>query len=117
MLYPKEDGENQRLMYACRTCQFSEPAASACVFRNDLSNAVGETAGVTQDVGLDPTVRLPVPGLCMLCGQDIPCDICDLGLSGVHYWDTSEEEEEHEEDAEDGTWQRYLEPRAPGTMA
>merc|ERR1711900_130573 len=28
----------------------------SCVFRNILNNAVGETAGVTQDVGSDPTL-------------------------------------------------------------
>ena len=43
-------------MFACRTCQFSEEAPSSCVFRNNLYNTVGETAGVTQDVGSDPTV-------------------------------------------------------------
>jgi hypothetical protein len=59
MLYPKEDPDTHRLQFACRTCQFSEEAASSCVFRNVLNNAVGETAGVTQDVGSDPTVRLP----------------------------------------------------------
>lgn len=57
MLYPKEDPETHRLNFACRTCQYAEEAASSCVFRNVLNNAVGETAGVTQDVGSDPTVR------------------------------------------------------------
>jgi DNA-directed RNA polymerase II subunit RPB9 len=67
-------------MYACRTCQYSETAKSACVYRNDLSNTVGETAGVTQDVGADPTVGLP--GFCTLCGQEMACEICGLGLTG-----------------------------------
>jgi DNA-directed RNA polymerase II subunit RPB9 len=66
MLYPKEDPDTHRLQFACRTCQYSEEAASSCVFRNVLNNAVGETAGVTQDVGSDPTVGLP---LCLLCGS------------------------------------------------
>ncbi|KAA6413664.1 MAG: DNA-directed RNA polymerase II subunit RPB9 [Lasallia pustulata] len=56
MLYPKEDRLSNTLMFACRTCQFSEPASSSCVFRNILHNSVGETAGVTQDVGSDPTL-------------------------------------------------------------
>ena len=60
MLYPKEDNETHRLNFACRTCQYAEEAASSCVFRNVLNNAVGETAGVTQDVGSDPTVRHPI---------------------------------------------------------
>ncbi|KAI9853011.1 MAG: hypothetical protein M1838_002790 [Thelocarpon superellum] len=74
MLYPKEDPQTATLMFACRTCQFSEPAASACVFRNILSNTVGETEGVTQDVASDPTVS--PPGFCTLCGQMIACDFC-----------------------------------------
>lgn len=75
MLYPKEDRMSNTLMFACRTCQFSEPATSACVFRNILHNSVGETAGVTQDVGSDPTVGLPE--FCTLCGQEITCFICE----------------------------------------
>ncbi|KAI9733715.1 MAG: DNA-directed RNA polymerase II core subunit rpb9 [Claussenomyces sp. TS43310] len=58
MLYPKEDPDTHRLQFACRTCQYSEEAASSCVFRNVLNNAVGETAGVTQDVGSDPTLKI-----------------------------------------------------------
>ncbi|TKA77277.1 hypothetical protein B0A49_00976 [Cryomyces minteri] len=59
MLYPKEDPTTNTLMFACLTCSFSEPAASSCVFRNELSNTVGETSGVTQDVASDPTVGAP----------------------------------------------------------
>jgi DNA-directed RNA polymerase II subunit RPB9 len=73
MLYPKEDRANSRLMYACRTCQFSEPASSSCVYRNQLSNTVGETAGVTLDVGSDPTVGSlscsELEPFCTLCGK------------------------------------------------
>ena len=67
-------------MYACRTCQYSQPAASPCVFRHDLSNTVGETAGVTQDVGADPTVGLP--DFCTLCGQKLSCEVCGMSSSG-----------------------------------
>ena len=81
MLYPKEDLNNRKLMYACRTCQFSEEASSSCVFRNNLYNTVGETAGVTQDVGSDPTVGLP--DFCTLCGQRITCPLCQETLSGA----------------------------------
>ncbi|KAK4244782.1 hypothetical protein C7999DRAFT_16978 [Corynascus novoguineensis] len=56
MLYPKEDEAERKLMFTCRTCNFSEEATSSCIFRNTMNNAVGETAGVTQDVGSDPTV-------------------------------------------------------------
>lgn len=81
MLYPKEDRVNNVLMFACRTCQFSEPAVSTCVYRHDLTNTVGETAGVTQDVGADPTVGLF--NFCTLCGQELLCAICGEGTSGV----------------------------------
>ena len=76
MLYPKEDRINNTLMFSCRTCPFSEPAASSCVFRNNLYNTVGETAGVTQDVGADPTVGLPEFCTCTLCGEEIVCFLC-----------------------------------------
>lgn len=56
MLYPKEDEDNHRLQFICRTCHYTEEAHSSCVFRNVMNNAAGETAGVTQDVGSDPTV-------------------------------------------------------------
>ncbi|KAL9603478.1 MAG: hypothetical protein Q9219_001165 [cf. Caloplaca sp. 3 TL-2023] len=77
MLYAKEDRINNKLMFACRTCQYSEDASSACVFRNSIYNIIGETAGVTQDVGSDPTVGLP-DVCCTLCGQAIMCDFCDV---------------------------------------
>ena len=79
MLYPKEDRMNNQLMFACRTCQFSEPAPSSCVFRNQLYTEVGETAGVTQDVGSDPTVGIPeldFDPVCTLCGEQIKCIVC-----------------------------------------
>jgi DNA-directed RNA polymerase II subunit RPB9 len=93
MLYPKEDPHSSTLMYACRTCTFSEPAASACVFRNIMSNTVGETEGVTQDVASDPTVG--TPDFCIMCGHVILCDICDEEMvgSGDEY---NEEEPAHD---------------------
>jgi DNA-directed RNA polymerase II subunit RPB9 len=60
MLYPKEDDDAHKLMFTCRTCQYTEEATSSCVFRHILNNSAGETAGVTQDVGSDPTVCGPV---------------------------------------------------------
>lgn len=74
LLYPKEDRSSNTLVFACRTCHVDEPATSYCVFQNKLNSQVGETAGVTQDVGSDPTVGLP---LCLLCGQEVYCDLCD----------------------------------------
>ena len=87
MLYPKEDKLSNTLMFACRTCQFSEPAVSSCVFRNHLYNTVGETAGVTQDVGADPTVsRDAYPGECDIkeggCGEWYCCG-CNVEQAAV----------------------------------
>ncbi|KAF9875254.1 hypothetical protein CkaCkLH20_07074 [Colletotrichum karsti] len=80
MLYPKEDEESHKLQFTCRTCQFTEEAQSTCVFRNVMNNAAGETAGVTQDVGSDPTVgdSQPVhaPVVCLECGHAILCTTC-----------------------------------------
>ncbi|KAL8951083.1 MAG: hypothetical protein Q9222_002923 [Ikaeria aurantiellina] len=97
MLYPKEDRINNKLMYACRTCQYSEDAASSCVFRNSIYNIIGETAGVTQDVGSDPTVGLP-DFCCTLCGQEITCDYCgEVDDSG---FDEDEEDDDDDDDDE-----------------
>ena len=62
-------------MFACKTCQYSEKANSACVYRNNLDTSIGETAGVTTDVGSDPTVGLP--DFCTLCGQPVSCIYCE----------------------------------------
>ena len=93
-----------KLMFACRTCQFSEEALSSCVFRNNMYNTVGETAGVTQDVGSDPTVCAPasfdsdfdsgfesdrVCLCCTFCGMELVVE-------------DEEEEEEEEEEGEQG---------------
>jgi DNA-directed RNA polymerase II subunit RPB9 len=78
MLYPKEDEDAHKLQFTCRTCQYTEDAQSTCVFRNVLNNSSGETAGVTQDVGSDPTVSTCdfVPVLCIRCGVVVYCDTC-----------------------------------------
>ncbi|KAK4178146.1 hypothetical protein QBC36DRAFT_344865 [Triangularia setosa] len=99
MLYPKEDEADRKLMFTCRTCNFSEEATSSCIFRNILNNAAGETAGVTQDVGSDPTVgessvasyhaspsehRNPdhcAFVCCLTCGRMISCEICQDRLA------------------------------------
>lgn len=76
MLYPKEDEDAHKLQFTCRTCQYTEDAQSTCVFRNVLNSSSGETAGVTQDVGSDPTVSEAPPLLCLCCGIIIYCGTC-----------------------------------------
>lgn len=89
------------LIFACRTCQFSETATAACIWRNSLKEDVQATAGNVDDVAQDPTVgnynpdssdnamedtamedyaaegEDVVPELCTLCGQEILCPICE----------------------------------------
>ncbi len=91
MLYPKEDEDSHKLQFTCRTCQYTEEANSTCVFRHLLNNAAGETAGVTQDVGSDPTVgdlslKAPAGGagpivICLCCGKLVRCEICGVELA------------------------------------
>ncbi|KAK4971865.1 DNA-directed RNA polymerase II core subunit rpb9 [Elasticomyces elasticus] len=77
MLYPREDDDARKLMFQCRTCNYSEDAAANCVYRNDIAVNAGEIAGVTQDVASDPTVGdLSFPAICTLCGEAIRCEKC-----------------------------------------
>ncbi|KAH8696018.1 putative DNA directed RNA polymerase II 15 kDa subunit [Talaromyces proteolyticus] len=80
LLYPKEDRVQNRLMFTCRTCHVAEPATSACVYQNKLNLQVGDTAGVTQDVGSDPTVG--IPEFCLHCGEELACSKCGIMSSG-----------------------------------
>ncbi|KAJ6446703.1 DNA-directed RNA polymerase subunit [Purpureocillium lavendulum] len=84
MLYPKEDEDAHKLQFTCRTCQYTEEAASTCVFRNVLNNSAGETAGVTQDVGSDPTVSQAL-SLCAACATVILCAHCAMPAEFVEY--------------------------------
>ena len=77
LLYPKEDRATNTLLFSCRTCHVSEPASTYCVFQNKLNTQVGDTAGVTQDVGSDPTVGL---SCCMMCGEVIDDDPDSLAI-------------------------------------
>ena len=100
MLYPKEDRENNKLMFACRTCQYSEEAGASCIYRNSLKETIAETPGNVLDVAQDPTVGDSayssfeyeydsavemedaegldmIPDLCTFCGQEILCPICE----------------------------------------
>ncbi|KAG5973784.1 hypothetical protein E4U55_000280 [Claviceps digitariae] len=88
MLYPKEDEDAHKLQFTCRTCQYTEEAQSTCVFRNVLNNSAGETAGVTQDVGSDPTVSQVPVFICLCCGVVILCDTC--GELATHLAGTQE---------------------------
>ncbi|KAJ5234666.1 uncharacterized protein N7469_003834 [Penicillium citrinum] len=77
LLYPKEDRQTNRLLFTCRTCHVGEEATSYCVYQNKLNSQVGDTAGVTTDVGSDPTVcpTTVFTGLCLFCGDPVTCSL------------------------------------------
>ncbi|KAB2577328.1 putative dna directed rna polymerase ii 15 kda protein [Lasiodiplodia theobromae] len=57
LLYPRENPEDRNsLQFACRTCNYYTDADTSCIYRNEMSNTAAETAGVTSDLGQDPTV-------------------------------------------------------------
>ncbi|KAF3031522.1 DNA-directed RNA polymerase II core subunit rpb9 [Didymella heteroderae] len=90
LLFPREDKAENKLLFACRTCSFTEEAPSSCVMRHEIASTVGATAGVTAEVAQDPTVGASNPTsqnaaaqdkdkevtCCTMCGQDIMCNVC-----------------------------------------
>ncbi|PPJ54718.1 hypothetical protein CBER1_06880 [Cercospora berteroae] len=125
MLYPKEDRMSNTLMFACRTCQFSEQAAASCIWRNSLKEDVQETAGNVDDVAQDPTVGSDSPSdtymtedegdddeldieaqdfepeMCTMCGQEILCPICERPTDAHLSLEVPDEAELSEEEASD----------------
>lgn len=99
MLYPREDRTLGTLSFQCRNCQFSEEVGPVCIYRNELTNTVGETSGVTQDVASDPTVGDTepfVPFLCTFCGQEILCPTCNEPTDGGQYLEVDQGDSEHD---------------------
>lgn len=67
LLFPKEDKERRQLLYACRSCPYTEIATNPCVYAHDLIVTTRESAGVTTDITTDPTlaktdIACPRPG-------------------------------------------------------
>ncbi|ORY15204.1 DNA-directed RNA polymeras-like protein II subunit RPB9 [Clohesyomyces aquaticus] len=102
LLFPREDKAENKLLFACRTCSFTEDAPSACVMRHEIASTVGDTAGITQDVGQDPTVGLSyslsdaslseeIPDFCTMCGQEIFCEVCGQETDNGMYMETEDE--------------------------
>ena len=56
MLYPREDKEDRKLLFACRNCPYTEFASTPLVFKHQLITNIEETAGVTTGIGADPTL-------------------------------------------------------------
>lgn len=127
MLYPKEDRATNTLMFACRTCHFSEEADAACIYRNSLKETIAETPGNVQDVAQDPTVgnnanTAPslddaaydsamdtdegesvgmLPYFCTYCGQEILCPICESPTDGGLVLETKDPQAELEQKGEE----------------
>jgi DNA-directed RNA polymerase II subunit RPB9 len=56
MLYPREDKTQGQLLFECRICEYVEQAATPLVYRHELVSNIGETAGIVNDIGSDPTL-------------------------------------------------------------
>ncbi|KAF8529139.1 hypothetical protein BU17DRAFT_37149, partial [Hysterangium stoloniferum] len=82
LLYPRADPARRILVYACRICQYDEIGQNMCVYRNDLVTVTKEQAGVTHDLGVDPT----------LPHSNMTCPVCQHDDS-VFYQDQSKRKE------------------------
>ena len=60
LLYPREDKATRKLVFACRNCDYSEPAGDAeedqCVYRNIIDHSAAEKTVILADVRTDPTL-------------------------------------------------------------
>ncbi|KAK2156476.1 hypothetical protein LSH36_212g00050 [Paralvinella palmiformis] len=52
MLYPKEDKENTRLLYACRNCDYQQEAENPCIYVNKIQHDVDELTQIIGDEGM-----------------------------------------------------------------
>ncbi|KAH9996249.1 hypothetical protein BJV77DRAFT_942422 [Russula vinacea] len=83
LLYPKAEQQRRTMVYACRICpSVDETVDSGLVYRNDLLNITKEQAGVTTDLGQDPT----------LAHTNIACPNCGHE-DAVFYQDQSKRKE------------------------
>lgn len=90
MLYPREDKIQNELIFQCRNCSWSTQVGATCIYRNELSGNVSETAGVIQDVASDPTVGDCDLEFCTLCGEAILCPTCNEPTDGGQYLEVDE---------------------------
>ena len=54
LLYPKEDRERKRLVYACQNCEYEVDARDHCVYRHNIHHTSAEATTIIQDVRTDP---------------------------------------------------------------
>eukprot|EP00239_Pterosperma_sp_CCMP1384_P000140 CAMPEP_0197848092 /NCGR_PEP_ID=MMETSP1438-20131217/7922_1 /TAXON_ID=1461541 /ORGANISM="Pterosperma sp., Strain CCMP1384" /LENGTH=112 /DNA_ID=CAMNT_0043460223 /DNA_START=240 /DNA_END=578 /DNA_ORIENTATION=+ len=70
ILYPKEDKEQRKLLYACRNCDHSEDARHSCVFRNEVKHTEAEQTQVVADLTADMALPRTKGVKCAKCGHD-----------------------------------------------
>ena len=68
MLYPREDRSNLRLLYACRNCNYAEPAKNNCVYVNEIKQSAQTSLLVSKETALDPTLKRTKQIQCSKCG-------------------------------------------------
>ena len=81
LLYPKEDRERKRLVYACRNCEYEVDARDHCVYRHNIHHTSAEATAIIQDVRTDPTLPR---------SSEVHCPSCDHGEAVFFSLTTSE---------------------------
>jgi len=69
MLYPKEDKESRKLLYACRNCDYQQEADNMCIYVNKIQHDVDELTQIIGDVIADPTLPRTEDHPCNKCGH------------------------------------------------
>lgn len=75
LLYPREDRATKKLVFACRNCDYSEPAGESeedhCVYRNVIDHSAAEKTVILADVRTDPTLPRTREATCpkLGCGE------------------------------------------------
>lgn len=71
MLYPKENRGEQKLMYACRLCRYTEFSQGQLIYKNVLKKEVGNVLHtVPSAVSDDPTLPRSQNAHCGKCGHN-----------------------------------------------
>ena len=81
LLYPKEDRERKRLVYACRNCEYEVDARDHCVYLHNIHHTSAEATTIIQDVRTDPTLPR---------SSEVHCPSCDHGEAVFFSLTTSE---------------------------
>ncbi|CAD5222971.1 unnamed protein product [Bursaphelenchus okinawaensis] len=71
MLYPREDKEERKLIYACRNCDHREDADHPCIYRNRLTHEIDELTQIVADVAQDPTLPKTEDHPCPRCSHKV----------------------------------------------